>query len=115
MMAPITLGAMALDVSTGLLSGPRGAVYLDMCHCALLQRLTRQPGVLVSQSDLIAAVYPDTDAEPEHADVRLRQLVARLRAVIAALGAGSNTITAEPRVGYRIGSHRQTPLRTGHA
>ena len=102
MTAPVVLGRLSLDPASKVLSGPRGALQLCQRDCALLQVLTRRPGVLVQQTALIEAVYSDADAEPEYSDVRLRQMVGRLRTLLTALGGSGCRITAERGAGYRL-------------
>ncbi len=98
----ITVGKLKLSPGTRLLAGPNGAVTLEARTFAAIELLARRPGALVLRNDLIASLYPDADAEPDHAAVVVRQVVSRLRAVLAALGAGTRTIVVEPGVGYRL-------------
>lgn len=98
----LTVGKLELHSAERLLSGPRGSVQLTERNYALIERLMRRPGVLVSQSDLIATLYQDPDREPENAHKLLMQSVGALRALISHLGGSSVQIRPEIGVGYRM-------------
>ena len=106
--AVYVLAQMALDTGCHTVSGPRGHVQLTPGPARLLARLMRRPGAVVSASDLISAMYPDPDEEPEHADVVLRSQIQRLRALVEALAPkGTVQIRNLPTVGYAIETTRQ--------
>ena len=58
--------------------------------------LMRHPGP-VSTSDLIEALYPDPDSEPEFPESEVRRVVSRLRAKV-----GRNHIVQARSGGYRL-------------
>lgn len=99
---PLTLGKLELHLDRQMLTGPRGNIHLTAQYFALTERLMRRPGVLISHTDLIGLAYPDADREPDNANVRIRQMVSRLRQLVIALGCPGVLIQPEPSVGYRM-------------
>ena len=91
-----------MDGTCRRLAGPKGAVFLAVREFAVVQRLAARPGAVVPHTDLVAAAFPDPDAEPDTAEALLRQIVSRLRAVLVTLGAGQHPIVSERRLGYRL-------------
>lgn len=98
----LTVGALALDTGSRLLSGPRGAVTPAPQPYALLAALMRWPGRIVEHGSLMSALYPDPDLEPEEGSSALRYAARDARACILAVGAAEVLVQAEPSVGYRI-------------
>ena len=52
------LNDLRVDPNTGVVSGPSGQVRLEPRVMAVLERLARNPGELVSRSDLLAEIWP---------------------------------------------------------
>lgn len=106
MAAPLRLGDIALDCDRRALTGPRGQIMLRPSMYAVLSRLLLRPGVVVSGSDLITAIYNDPDDEPEHSAVVLRTTVQRLRSLLGALD-GSEAIIIRTEIGFGYSIQRR--------
>ena len=94
------VGAITLDLDAHLLAGPRGTVRLAPTAFAILERLMRKPGAIVSRAMFMEAMYPDPDDEPNTAVEVLRSLLSELRGTIRTLGERNVTIVAELGSGY---------------
>lgn len=97
-------GSVSLDPETRVLSGPRGSLLLAARHFALLERLMRRCGVIIAHGDLISALWPDPDDEPDNAEGSLRVYFTQLRSLLAAIGVHHDEIAVrcEPSVGYYL-------------
>ena len=74
---------------------------------ALVNRLMRRPGTIVTRSDLLSAIYADADEEPDNAEACLRNYILKLRRAIELLGCpGVVVVVTEPNIGYGIRSVR---------
>lgn len=96
-------GTLSLDIETRTLSGPRGQIRLDPMAYAMMCRLMRRPGVIVSDTDMISTVWPDPDDEPDDPDMTLRFKATVMRNTIIALGCGGHakvSLRRERNVGY---------------
>jgi|GEM_PF-2057898 len=87
--APVQLGAFRFDPDPGLLVGPAGSVDLSDREIALLRRLARTPGEVVSRGDLGGR------GESRGADMA----VSRLRRRLGSDGARIRTVRGR---GYRL-------------
>ena len=100
----IEVGPLRLLVDQRRLIGPRGEVTLRGNAYAVAFRLMRRPGVIVMRSDLISAMYPDPDDEPNDAEGVLRQVILTLReAINLIVGRTPVAIMTEGSVGHWIG------------
>ncbi len=98
-------GSLSLDVETRELAGPRGAIRLDPLNFAMMERLMRRPGVIVEDTAMVSALWPEPDDEPDDPDNTLRHKASVLRGTICVLGcAGRNkvSISRERGVGFFI-------------
>ena len=103
------LGLLRLDTRTGLLSGPEGRAHLPLRTRWILARLLWHPQALVGVSDLIAAMCPDPDDEPESAPTQLRQQMVRIRALLRATAGGAIRVRCERQLGYAVELPRPRP------
>jgi DNA-binding response OmpR family regulator len=105
-----TLAGMELDIESRELVGPRGHHDLADKPFRVLERLMRRPGILVSCSDLLIAMYPDGD-EPDTAENVLRHQIRRLRNLVDMItGTGRVWIRNESGVGYAIGERKRAKV-----
>lgn len=96
-------GKMSLAIDQRCLTGPLGTLVLKPKPFAALERLMRRPGVLVQQTDLVAAIWANPDDEPSEVEVYVRQLVYELRKLIELLGCdGKRIVQNVPGEGYRL-------------
>ena len=86
------------------LTGPLGVMFIQGRQFALLERLMRRPGVVVQSTDLIAAIWPEPDEEPEDAQGGLRNAVWWTRRMLEMLSAGTEAPTIQNvlDVGYTM-------------
>ena len=103
------LGPLRLDTQTGLLSGPEGRAHLPPRTRWILARLLWHPQALVGVSDLIAAMCPDPDDEPDSAPIQLRQQMVRIRALLRATAGAAVQLRCERQVGYAVELPRPRP------
>ncbi len=95
---PVVLGALSLDLETGVASIAAEPVQFHRRELALLEALLRRAGRVVRRQTLMAEIYSaDEDIQP-HA---LTNLVSRVRARLQDLAAGADIRTARG-VGYII-------------
>jgi DNA-binding response OmpR family regulator len=100
---PLEVGGLTLHPDERRLVGPRGELRLARNAFSVAYKLMRRPGVIVSRSDLIAAMYDDPDNEPEDAEGVLRQVILTLRRAILLLGCGKSALLqTEPGIGHLI-------------
>ena len=99
---------MELDLEARVLTGPRGSVRLASIPFALAERLMRSPGLVISRSALIAAMYPNPDDEPETAENVLRNTLSKLRGMLCLLGGEDLRIVVEPSEGWVLMSRRSS-------
>lgn len=97
-----TYGPLTFDPITRELSGTYGRSLLQPHPAALLQRLLELPGALVSHSDLLMAMYPDPDAEPDSSEDMLRKIVMHLRLHLRRACGDGVRLWNEPSVGYAL-------------
>lgn len=98
-------GSISLDTQTRKLAGPRGEVRLDNLTYIMAERLMRRPGVIVHDTDLVSAIWPDPDDEPEIPENTIKYKASILRSLFVALGGGGRRkvqIKKEPLVGYFV-------------
>lgn len=98
-------GSLSLDVQTRRLSGPRGGVRLDNMTFIMAERLMRRPGVIVRDTDLVSAIWPNPDSEPDIPENTIKYKASTLRSLFVALGAGGRSkvqLKKEPLVGYFV-------------
>lgn len=98
-------GSISLDTQTHKLAGPRGEVRLDNLTYIMAERLMRRPGVIVRDTDLVSALWPDPGDEPEIPENTIKYKASVLRGVFAALGGGGRRkvqIKKERGVGYFV-------------
>ena len=98
----LTLGELALDPASRVLSGPAGHIQLTARYFSLTERLLRRPGTVIEHSDLIGAMYPDPDDEPENSEKLLYQAISRLRLIVELMAGRGVRISNVQNVGYRM-------------
>lgn len=89
-----------VDPTIGLVRGPEGSVRLEPRVLAVLLALARQPGTLVSRSDLLSGIWPGTDIYDE----ALTQCVYQLRQQLVTAGGPDchSLISTVPKRGYLL-------------
>lgn len=101
------VGPLMLLTDQRRLVGPRGEITLRGNAYAVAHKLMRRPGVIVTRSDLISAMYGDPDDEPNDAEGVLRQVILTLReAINLIVGRTPVSIVTEAGVGHWIRSER---------
>ena len=98
--SPHNIGPITLDPEGHLLSGPRGSIRLRPMQYAVLERLIRRPGSIVTRAMFMDAMYPDPDDEPDAAIDVLRTTLSQLRMAMSLLGSRDVVITADLGDGY---------------
>jgi DNA-binding response OmpR family regulator len=96
----VRLGSMRLERDTLRLCGSVAYVKLGLQQFIVLERLSRRVGVIVEDTRMLDALYPDGD-EPETAQEVLRNRVRDLRHSLMMLG---DTVRVErvKEMGYRL-------------
>ncbi|QHI96133.1 hypothetical protein GT348_07710 [Aristophania vespae] len=101
----LSCGKLHLDTETRLVSGPRGEIRLENLLFKLLKRLMRRPEAIIQTNDLIAALWPNPDEEPDTAYATLKTSITILRNTFISLGCNGRhkvMIINERGVGYYI-------------
>jgi TolB-like protein/DNA-binding winged helix-turn-helix (wHTH) protein/cytochrome c-type biogenesis protein CcmH/NrfG len=96
---------LQVDLAIGLVTGPAGSVRLEPRVMAVLERLARRPGELVTRADLLAEIWPGGDVYDE----ALTQCVYQLRQQLVSVGGDDcrNLITTVPKRGYLLNAEAQ--------
>ena len=94
------LNDLRVDPNTGVVSGPCGQVRLEPRVMAVLERLARNPGELVSRSDLLAEIWPGGTTYDE----ALTQCVYQLRQQLVSAGGDDcrRLVSTVPKRGYLL-------------
>ena len=93
-----TFGSFRLDAESDRLAGPHGPVALGQRACVLLRTLVSQPGVLITKSELMDAVWPGLAVEEGNLTVQ----ISALRRTLADTPGGGQWIGTIARRGYRF-------------
>ena len=99
----LSAGLLALDTRGFVLFGPHGAsAGLDLGPYLVLRELMRRPGVVVSTSALIEAMWPDVDQEPRDTEHAVRQRVVRARQAVRSVGVPGTALRLIRGAGYSV-------------
>lgn len=93
-----SFGQFVLDLQRGMLFENGTPVPIGSKGLALLRRLIEAGGQVVTRTELIESVWPDTAVEESNLSVQMAQLRKRL----GASAGGEEWIATVPRVGYRF-------------
>lgn len=98
-----SFGKISLDTERRILRGPRGEIRLENMPYRLFERLIRRPGVIIQTSDLVTALWPEPDDEPENPEATIKYFITVLRNTLISLGGNGRNkigILNERGVGY---------------
>lgn len=94
----VTVQDLSIDLANHRVRLKGEAIRLSRKEYGLLARLAEHPGQLVTQAQLLRAIWGQNEPEPHY----LRILVARLRARLGDDAAAPRYVETEPGVGYRL-------------
>lgn len=97
------IGPLRFDLDRRSIHGPRGRCMLAPLNFAVLERLARRPGVVVSYSDIVQSAWEDPDKEPDNPELSIRVVIKNMRGLFCCMGVsgrGGVEIKSEPGVGY---------------
>jgi two-component system KDP operon response regulator KdpE len=96
--ARVQVGGHEVDLSAKTITGPDGPVHLTPTEWAMLELLLRNPGKLIPQRHLLAAVWGRNVTETHY----LRQYMGQLRKKLERDPGRPVHLITEPGMGYRF-------------